>query len=295
MPAVTANILTDIKARTGIGLHVDGWLRIAGGDINESYRAEDSAGRRWFIKLNKADFLDHFAAEADGLSELARAQDIRVPAVEGYGTTASQAWLLLEWLDMSQADNAAGERLGHALAALHRISAPDFGWHRDNVIGAIPQLNDPRSDWVSFYRDMRLAPQLRLASQNGASGQMLEAGQKLMDGVGQFFANYSPSPSLLHGDLWGGNWGCLTDGTPVLFDPAVYYGDREADIAMTKLFGGFPESFYTAYGDAWPLDHGHVARVELYKLYHVLNHFNLFGGGYAVQAEGMLGRLLGQI
>jgi fructosamine-3-kinase len=196
---------------------------------------------------------------------------------------------------MSRTDNTAGERLGQALAALHRITAPEFGWHRDNVIGATPQPNDPHSDWASFYRDMRLAPQLRLASRNGAPERLLKAGQKLMDGVERFFADYTPSPSLLHGDLWGGNWSALTDGTPVLFDPAVYYGDREADIAMTKLFGGFPESFYIAYGEAWPLDNGHIERVELYKLYHVLNHFNLFGGGYVAQAEGMLSRLLGQI
>ena len=295
MPVATANIAADIKARTGIDVSVSSWARIAGGDINECFRAEDSGGRPWFIKLNGADFLEHFAAESDGLNELARAQDIRVPAAEGCGTDGNNAWLLLEWLDMNRADDKVGARLGHALAAMHRISARAFGWHRDNVIGATPQPNDTHSDWVSFYRDMRLAPQLRLASRNGAPERLLDAGEALMEGLGRFFLDYTPAPSLLHGDLWGGNWSALTDGTPVLFDPAVYYGDREADIAMTKLFGGFPESFYVAYGEAWPLDSGHVGRVELYKLYHVLNHFNLFGGGYAAQAQGMLNRLVGQI
>jgi fructosamine-3-kinase len=182
--------------------------------------------------------------------------------------------------------------LGRALAALHRVTAHEHGWSRDNTIGATPQANAPCGDWAEFWRERRLGFQLRLAA---ANGHRLAQGERLMEKLPAFFSGYRPAPSLLHGDLWAGNAAATAAGEPVVFDPAVYYGDREADMAMTELFGGFPRSFYEAYGSEYPLDAGYAVRRDLYNLYHVLNHLNLFGGGYRSQAERMIGQLLARI
>ena len=177
---------------------------------------------------------------------------------------------------------------------MHRTTRPQFGWWRDNTIGSTPQINTEEHDWIAFFREHRLHYQLELTATHGNT-RLLRAGEKLLEALPAFYSDYTPPASLLHGDLWGGNHGQLRDGTPVIFDPAVYYGDREADLAMTELFGGFSFSFYAAYNEAWPLDAGYRVRRELYNLYHVLNHFNLFGGGYAGQAEGMIGRLVSEV
>ncbi len=159
--------------------------------------------------------------------------------------------------------------------------ASQFGWKRDNTIGSTPQRNGTSSDWVEFFRERRLRTQLDLALRNGFAGRLQERGNVLLDLMGAYFSSYRPVPSLLHGDLWGGNWGVDAAGVPLIFDPAVYYGDREADLAMTRLFGGFGNAFYTAYHSNWPLDQAAGSRRGLYNLYHVLNHANLFGGAYA--------------
>ena len=166
---------------------------------------------------------------------------------------------------------------------MHRHTAKQHGWHRDNTIGKTPQHNPWSDDWVVFFSAHRLLFQLELAANNGYSGELQALGTKLIDKLPAFFDSYEPAPSLLHGDLWGGNWG-VVEGQPFIFDPAVHYGDRESDIAMTKLFGGFGTAFYDAYQSAWPLADGFEARLQLYQLYHVLNHLNLFGSGYLGRA-----------
>ena len=178
---------------------------------------------------------------------------------------------------------------------MHRVCARAFGWDRDNTIGSTPQVNTADADWVSFLREQRLRYQLDLARANGADAGLLDGGERLLDALPRFFDSYYPHPSLLHGDLWGGNWSADAEGQPVIFDPAVYYGDREADLAMTELFGGFDDRFYHSYRQAWPLDAGYNSRKVLYNLYHVLNHYNLFGGGYARQAQGMIETLLAEL
>jgi fructosamine-3-kinase len=201
---------------------------------------------------------------------------------------------VLDHLDLQDAPTSSTmEELGRALACLHHVTGDRFGWHRPNYIGSTPQTNTPHADWVGFFIDCRLRPQLELAS--GRANTLGRLGTQLIDRLPAFFSPYQPVPSLLHGDLWGGNAGATTDARPVMFDPAVYYGDRETDLAMTELFGGFPRRFYDAYRESWPLDDGYAQRKTLYQLYHVLNHFNLFGGGYATQAERMLHRLLSEI
>jgi fructosamine-3-kinase len=236
-----------------------------------------------------------FAAEAAGLKELAAARALRVPAVVCYGVVADASFLVLEYLELSGGDARTPARLGYELAKQHRVTSESFGWTRNNTIGSTPQINTPSRDWIGFWRQRRLGYQLELAARNGLRGEVQRRGEQLLAGLEGFFMEYRPQPSLLHGDLWGGNQAALADGTPVIFDPAVYYGDREADIAMTELFGGFPGSFYSAYRETWPLDAGYGVRKELYNLYHVLNHHNLFGGGYGMQAGRMIESLLAKL
>jgi fructosamine-3-kinase len=265
-----------------------------GGCINRAVVLE-GANRRYFVKLNERERAEMFAAEAEGLAELAAAGAVRVPAVVCHGSARGSAYLVLEHLALTGGDGAVQERLGRGLAQLHRVIRPQFGWSRDNAIGSTPQINTRSGDWVAFYGEHRLRFQLERAAHNGCDHELSRLGERLSAGLGGFFTAYRPLASLLHGDLWGGNQSALADGTPVIFDPAVYYGDREADIAMTELFGGFSRRFYAAYHEAWPLDAGYRVRKQLYKLYHVLNHLNLFGGGYGAQARAMMERLLAEL
>jgi protein-ribulosamine 3-kinase len=188
--------------------------------------------------------------------------------------------------------------MGRALAAMHRATGrqagAQFGWRRDNFIGSTAQCNRGRDDWPGFWRDARLLPQLALAARNGLGSRLIDTGERLATVLPRLLSGHAPQPSLLHGDLWRGNASFLADGSPALFDPAVYFGDREADLAMTELFGGFPPGFYAAYTEAWPLDAGYPLRRDLYNLYHVLNHANLFGGGYAAQSQALMERLLAE-
>jgi fructosamine-3-kinase len=186
--------------------------------------------------MNRAERLDMFQAEAAGLREINASGTLKVPSPIGAGVAHDKAWLALECLEISAAGDAAA--LGRGLAAMHRHQAPGFGWHRDNTIGATPQDNTPGHDWIEFWRERRLLYQLAMAGRNGIGRQVVQAGERLAAGLAGYFPGYAPKASLLHGDLWGGNAG-FAAGVPVVFDPAVYFGDREADLAMTELFGGF--------------------------------------------------------
>ena len=251
-----------------------------------------------FRKTGTAENLPMFEAELDGLAALRATRTVRVPEAFGAGIDeAGTAWIELEHLELTAFDRASGARLGEQLAALHRCHRPDdvYGWPRDNFIGPTPQSNQSYQNWSGFFAAERLRPQLALASGNGMERTLRDKGERIAEQIGAFFLDYRPAPSLLHGDLWSGNAAALPDGTPVIFDPAVYRGDRETDLAMSELFGGFPESFYAAYRMAWPLDTGYETRKTLYNLYHVLNHFNLFGAGYLNQARRMLDRLLAEL
>lgn len=265
-------------------------MPIGGGDISAAWRlVGDSANL--FLKTGTADDLAMFAGEAAGLQEIAATGTLRVPAVLAVGASAESSYLVLEYLSLTRADAEVDRRLGVALASLHRHTAPTFGWHRDNHIGRTPQRNRCCDNWSEFFREQRLAVQFELAARNGYRGTLQRDGEQLLQGIDSYFAGHNPLPSLLHGDLWSGNCAAL-DGDPVLFDPAVYYGDRETDLAMTRLFGGFSAGFYRAYNDTWPLAAGSAQRVMLYQLYHVLNHLNLFGRAYLQQAEAMTRALL---
>jgi protein-ribulosamine 3-kinase len=287
---VSAELAISIGTVIGATLRPQPGERVLGGSINECYRWETDGGAI-FVKVAPARNIEMFAAEAAGLEELRRADAVRVPRVLGAGCT-DRAWLALEWIHAGSATRTTDATLGEQLAKQHRATQAGFGWSRDNTIGSTPQLNAECPDWITFYRDLRLRYQLDLAAKNGFSGRLQDRGAHLLECLPNFFHTYEPTPSLLHGDLWDGNRLTDNQGQPVIFDPAVYYGDREADIAMTRLFGGYGKSLYAAYEAAWPPDPGHRVRTDLYNLYHVLNHLNLFGGGYLGQATAMIERLL---
>jgi protein-ribulosamine 3-kinase len=285
------NALADSAHAAGIALEPARARRIAGGCIHESFRVE-ARGGPCFVKVNDGDQSELFAAEADGLQALARTELVRVPAVLAQGETGNLAYIVLEWIDLTPPDTEARRLLGTQLAALHRCTNERYGWHRDNAIGRTPQQNHWSSDWVEFFSERRIGYQLEMAARHGYGAQLQTRGNRLLAALSDLFADYRPSASLLHGDLWGGNWATLHSDEPVLFDPALYYGDREADLAMTELFGGFPRAFYAAYEEVWPLDEGYGMRKHLYNLYHLLNHLNLFGGAYLGQVRATLGLLL---
>ena len=281
-------------AEAGIDFDAATVRAVDGGSINAGWRVEGS-GDSFFIKTNRADRLDMFQAEAAGLRELAATQTVRVPEPLFSGTSGTaDAFLILEFIELGSGRRSAAAALGQQLADLHRNTRPEFGWDRDNTIGSTPQPNTRDEDWISFFSQQRLGFQLKLAKTRGSCGHLVDRGQRLIELMHHLFSNYTPAASLLHGDLWGGNWGADGSGNPVIFDPAVYYGDREADVAMTHLFGGFGHRFYSAYEDAWPLADGAELRFELYNLYHVINHYNLFGNGYLPQAESIIDRLLAE-
>lgn len=280
-----------IAAVTGRSPETPALRPASGGDIHPAFILE-CGERRYFVKTNRAGCLPMFAAEAAALAALAATQCVRVPQALCQGTAAGQAFLVLEYLPLCGGGDAA--RLGEQLAALHRVPQGRFGWPHDNWIGSTPQPNGWQQDWRVFWRDRRLGVQFALAARNGHGGALQRDGETLLAGLDALFDAYQPVPSLLHGDLWGGNHGYLDDGSPVIFDPAIYVGDRECDLAMSELFGGFAPDFYAAYRAAWPLDPGYAVRKTLYNLYHVLNHANLFGGGYAAQAQRMTARLLAE-
>jgi fructosamine-3-kinase len=293
---VSSSLEANISQALGRDFRLEAQQGIAGGSINRANRINGRLDKNeavsFFIKFNHKAQLPMFEAEAAGLDEMARSRAITVPGVICSGTEGAQSYLVLEYLNFSAAQANSAQLLGQQLARLHQETTRQFGWQQNNTIGSTRQINNWTESWIDFWREQRLGFQLELAKQNGVPRSLYNKGQQLLDRVEIFFNAYDPVPSLLHGDLWSGNYGFIENGEPVIFDPAVYYGDREADIAMTELFGGFPAEFYSAYNEAWPLAQGYQQRKTLYNLYHILNHFNLFGGGYAMQAESMLDQLI---
>ncbi len=280
-------IASHISLVIGQPFEIQNCYSIGGGHINSNYRIE-SAGQSYFVKINQPHCFEIFAAEAAGLAELAQPAVIKVPVPHAY--------LVMEYITLRNDSQVSSAQLGHQLAVLHRVVKIPYGWHRNNYLGTVEQMNTLTDEWVDFWRTNRLNYQLELAARKGyATGILQTQGEQLLADMHLFFSDYTPLSSLLHGDLWAGNYGIDTQNQPVLFDPAVYYGDREVDIAMTELFGGFPNRFYQAYQDTFPLDSGYVVRKKLYNLYYILNNLNTFGGGYLRQAEGMILGLLSEL
>lgn len=292
--AQLSSIVQQIETAAQIKLTNYTLTSIGGGCINTAYKM--SAGNNhYFIKVNSPNLLAMFEAEAAALDEMAQLNCVRVPKVICYGTADGHSYLALEYIELRSLRGLASKTLGQQLAQLHHQEMPYFGWHIDNTIGSTPQINDREHDWHQFWQQHRLEQQLHFAAKNGYGGRIQDRGMQLSENLHHFFNNYTPHPSLLHGDLWGGNAASDDQGNPVIFDPASYYGDRETDIAMTELFGGFGHEFQTAYQAEYPLDAGYRVRKTLYNLYHILNHVNLFGGSYLGQAESMIEQLLSEV
>lgn len=280
-------ITEQLANHLGGPLHYQGEHSLFGGDINQTFLLKTDQGP-FFLKLNKVNRLTMFEAEFAALEEIARSRTIRVPSPILAGTTETHAFLAMEYIELGGSSDRAEAALGEQLAAMHQCTATQFGWDQDNTIGSTPQQNQQHDHWIDFWREQRIAPQLRWANHSSLNRK----GEQLLNHLDTMLADHQPTPSLLHGDLWGGNWSTARSGEPVLYDPALYYGDRETDLAMTTLFGGFSPRFYEAYQTTWPLDAGYEQRIPLYNLYHILNHYNLFGGGYGRQAEQIIDRLL---
>ena len=271
------------------------WTSVGHSDWADRY-AVATDDERFFVKASSDRHASMLGAEADGLRALRSTNAIRVPQVVAELTVGGVSILVLEGLEFARARDGAG--LGRALTGLHRATpqrGPNeerFGWSRDNWIGGTAQHNEWSDDWCTFWRDQRLAPQMALAARHAFDGEFMRNGERLLGKLASLLRNHDPGPSLLHGDLWSGNAGTLLSGEAVIFDPATYVGDREADIAMTELFGGFGADFYAAYGEEWPLSSDYTVHRDVYNLYHVLNHLNLFGRSYLAQAERMVEQLL---
>ena len=272
---------------------------LSGGCISDAFKVTTDNGSNFFLKYNSSASNDMFIKEANGLKELAKANAIRIPDVLSF----DEDYILLEFITTGsrnlpaaklwQAGKNFFEEFGCKFAEMHKYNLESYGFYEDNYIGSNPQKNIPdakeKNDWVRFYFNKRILFQLELAEKLGNSTDALRKGiSKLEDKIEDIIGNSKEKPSLLHGDLWSGNYMVDENGNAVLIDPAVYYGHREADLGMTKLFGGFSSEFYRAYNETFPLEDGYDYRENIYKLYHVLNHLNLFGGGYYSQALSLI-------
>ena len=262
---------------------------IAGGDINEAYQIT-SAGGKFFVKVNRADTFDRFIKEVDGLQLLAAANAFRVPSVIELDTFEDKSFLVLEYIEIFNQGEAT--RLADSLAKLHLVSFESFGLKSDNYIGSSMQSNSICSNWVEFFTEQRLGIQLEWLKHKYSVKSLVTNATRLLDQIPVFFDGYKVKPSLVHGDLWQGNYGFTQSAKPVTYDPAVYYGDHEVDLAMMELFGTPGAIFFGHYSNLFPIHPGYVQRRDLYNLYHLLNHVNLFGRSYQRQCETCIDRLL---
>jgi len=292
--AVPETIAAHIEQAIGRPFRIRQQHALGGGCISSAFKLEGDDSS-FFVKTHHAENIQMFEAEAQGLREIDDSNTLRVPRPICCGSEGDIAFLVLEFLELGGGNGTAMSDFGAQFANMHKTTAARFGWDIDNTIGSTPQINTASDNWVEFLRDRRLGFQFSLAGQRGFGGTLQRNGEQLLGSLDAFFTDYQPVPSLLHGDLWSGNYAIDRQGRAVIFDPAVYYGDREADLAMTELFGGFGQRFYAAYQESFPLDAGYRLRKGLYNLYHILNHLNLFGNGYLSQAENMTSRLLGEI
>jgi protein-ribulosamine 3-kinase len=270
------------------GIKIKDTSSLSGGCISNAYKITDESGKEFFLKINSSD-KDLFIKEANGLNELRKANAIRVPEVILY----KRDFLLTEFISKGNRSKNFFEDFGRRFAEMHKYQTNEFGFYEDNYIGSNPQENIPsaseENNWAEFYFNKRILFQFKLAEKNGYTTNELRKGiSHLENNIHEIIGDSIEPPALLHGDLWGGNYIVDENGDACLIDPAVYYGHREADIAMTKLFGGFSSEFYKSYNEAYPLKKDYEYRENLYKLYHVLNHLNLFGRSYYSQAVSLI-------
>ncbi len=294
-----ADIEEAVGKTTGTPAKVVSMQSAGGGCINNASVLDLEDGRRFFLKWNPSPLPKMFEREAEGLQALADTETLRVPRPVCTAIdldSNSTPFIVMEYVHKGKKGKRFFETFGHQFAQLHQKARSDrFGFRHDNYLGSTPQPNTWKHDWVEFWRESRLGHQLQLARENGLSdARFNRLGDNLLNRLDHWIGEPDEPPCLLHGDLWGGNYLSDDSGNPVLIDPAAYYGRREADLAMTLLFGGFDRAFYDAYREAWPLADGSDARLDIYKLYHLLNHLNLFGSSYRGNCMSILNRYAGE-
>lgn len=276
------NIKSDIKLQ--IENHLDAVLisseSVSGGCIADSKIIRTNSGQKYFLKTHAGN-QSMFLKEANGLNELSKPNTIRIPKV----ILADENFLLLENIETGNKAKNFFQDFGESFARMHNYTADNYGFFENNYIGATPQYNvaegTQKTNWAEFYFEKRILQQYKFIEANGyATSELSGLVQKLEGKIDSILSGSEEAPTLLHGDLWGGNYMCDSSGKAVLIDPAVYYGHREADLAMTKMFGGFTSEFYRSYQDTFPLKAGWEYREDLYLLYHYMNHLNLFGQSY---------------
>jgi len=286
-------MISDKKIKTLIeeklNQKVKSFTPLSGGCISNAYKIKSTEGSDYFLKFNPSACNDMFVKEANGLNELAKANAVRVPKVLSF----SEDIILLEFILTGNKNKNFFEEFGRGFAEMHKFTSEAFGFYEDNYIGSNPQKNIPgeneKNSWINFYFNKRILYQFQLAEKLGNStSELRKLVSRLEEKIEEILGDGDEKPSLLHGDLWGGNYMVDETGSAVLIDPAVFYGNREADLGMTKLFGGFSLEFYESYNESFPLKDGSDYRENIYKLYHVLNHLNLFGGAYYSQAISLI-------
>lgn len=259
----------------------DNIREINAGDSHKAFKVSDGK-QRFFVKTNTKVCLTHFDAESEGLSHLGSTSLFKVPKIICSGVVSDHSFLVLEYISMSQGEQKDWFKFGQILAEQHKTHTQNmYGWQDDNYIGLTPQSNRWQKKWSQFFSEQRIGYMLQLLAEKGLNFADID---KVVNTIIRLLEGHNPDSSMLHGDLWQGNTGFYKH-QPVLFDPAFYFGDRETDIAMTELFGRFPESFYQGYTDQWPLDDNYQYRKPVYQLFHVLNHALLFGGHYIDSAK----------
>lgn len=276
---LSAGLLAHLQSQLSDHFSDGCFVRKHGSSFFDTY---EITGRnaRYFLKCGSRDLLDVLHAEFAGLSELKSARAVRVPNPYLVGEHDEQCYLVLEYLALHPANDSAQEKLGQLLARQHEATQEQYGWSRSNTIGLTPQYNQWNEDWCEFFSTQRLEPQIKLLEAKSGNEMLAKAAREMQSNLDRYLSGDAPKASLLHGDLWSGNMAMLSSGEPVIFDPAVYYGDPESDIAMTEMFGGFTRPFYSSYRKLNPDTPDGAIRRELYRLYHWLNHCNLFGSTY---------------
>ena len=292
------HIATHISENNQQLFQIKAKIPLAGGCINKAYRITDNNNQQsFFVKTNQSDLITMFQVEFDSLKELHQQsilhhyQDsLRIPKPICYGTCHKMSYLVLEYIPMVSSHHQA--ILGKALAAQHQVYTKQYGWNQNNLIGSSHQSNQTHSHWAKFWLQERLNIQLQMLYDKGHKNTLKPLADQLIAQLDRLLGSHQPVASLLHGDLWSGNMAFDEQGKAIIFDPAIYYGDRETDLAMSELFGGFNQEFYQAYYKIWPKESGYEQRKILYNLYHILNHANLFGSSYLYQAKNMMQELI---
>lgn len=273
---------------------------VGGGCISDAkcvrYRDAEGRSRVVFAKSNSESFLSNFQAEWEGLLQLGRPEVISVPTPIAVGIAGGSSWLITAWIDQGRRGGDYFRRFGEQLAQLHRATlGQKIGLDHQNFLGSARQINTPCDRWVDFFAEHRIGFQIGWAVDQGLADEGLRRDcQQIVDTMDDLLAGRDEETSLLHGDLWSGNYLSDSDGNPVIIDPAIYHGCREAEFGMIRLFGSCPSEFYEAYHDTFPLPDGWQRRIGVYVLYHLLNHLNLFGSGYHGQCRSLATEILRQ-